>query len=1099
MEFHTVKPSIPAAATSSSAASNVKTDEKTIALYNADAKLMAEFEQSGMSGNFFNYCKSVPFAPSTVSSEEEMTSYLTKIQRGGFVQSFGCTIAVEEPNFTVIGYSENCFHILGVEGVVIGGKLSMIGIDARSFFTTSSTASLAKAVGLREMSMLNPILVYSRSNRKPFYAILHRIDVGIVIDLEPGHGGDPAAVHAGAVTSQKLAMRAISRLQSLPEGDVGALCDAVVEDVQRLTGYDRVMAYKFHDDNHGEVVAEIRRSDLDPYLGLHYPATDIPQAVRFLFKQNRVRMIHDCKAKPVGIVQSEKLKQPLCLVNSILRAPYGCHTQYMVNMGSIASLVMAVMVKNDGSKKLWGLVVCHHTSPRYVPFPLRYACEFLMQAFGMQLYMEIQAASQMAEKKTIHMQTLLTDMLYRETPICIVTQSPNIMDLVKCDGAALCYGGKCWLLGVTPTEAQVDDIVEWLLSTLGDAMGLSTNSLVDAGYPQAALLGDAVCGLAAARIYTRDFLFWFRSHTAKEIKWGGAKQNPEDKDDCGKMHPRSSFNAFLEIAKSKSTPWETAEINAIHSLQIIMKDSFQESEDSGCKPGVNSDSEGAKVASEMARLIETSVAPVLGVDSSGLINGWNAKICELTGLELLEALGKSLVLDVVHDDSREVVQNLLARALEGKEDKNVEIQLKKFGMYAPNSVVYLLVNACTSRDYKNNIVGACFVGQDITAEKTTTNNISRMQGDYKAIIQSVNNVIPPIFASDENACCSEWNAVMEKLTGWMRHEIIGKTLPGEIFGSFCRLKGQDALTKFMILLYRAISGHDTEKLAFGFFNREGEHVEVYLTAYKRANESGQIFGCLCFLQPTLISQKESIIDKHEEKEELFLGKELAYITQEIKNPLNGIRFTHKLLQGSVASDDQKKFLETSNACERQILSIIDNTYVGSFEESMIELKVEEFLLGDIVNAILSQAMILLREKDLHLIHDIPEQIKNLCVYGDQMKLQLALSDLLLCIVDYAPSPDGWVEMEVSSGLKVIQDGNEYVHLKFRMAHPGQGLPHSLIEDMFGAEISNCTTQEGMVLNISEKLVGMMEGNVRYIREQNQCYFQTDIQLQSKIT
>lgn len=645
-----------------------------MALYNADARLMAEFEQSGMSGNFFNYCKSVPFAPQTMCSEEEMTDYLTRIQRGGLVQSFGCMITLEEPNFIVIGYSENCFDMLGFENGVVGGKSGLIGVDARTLFTASSVASLAKAVASREISFLNPILVHSRGNRRAFYAILHRIDVGIVIDLEPGHGGDPASVHAGAVQSQKLAVRAISRLQSLPGGDVGALCDAVVEDVQRLTGYDRVMVYKFHEDNHGEVVAEIRRSDLDPYLGVHYPATDIPQAARFLFKQNRVRVIHDCRDKPVKIVQSEKLKQPLCLVNSTLRAPHGCHTQYMVNMGSIASLTMAVIVKNGDSKKLWGLVVGHHTSPRYVPFTLRYACEFLMQAFGLQLYMELQVAAQMAEKKILHIQTLLSDMLLRDAPICIVTQSPNIMDLVKCDGAALYYGGKCWLLGVTPTEAQLIDIVEWLMSILGDAMGLSTDNLVEAGYPGSALLGDAVCGMAAARISTRDFLFWFRSHTAKEFKWGGAKHHPEDKDDGGKMHPRSSFTAFLEVAKSKSMPWQTVEINAIHSIQIIMRDAFQETEVDAPKPGADSqenDSDGAQsdelaaVAIELARLIETSTAPIFGVDSSGLINGWNAKMCDLTGLEFLEAMGKSLIPDVVHEDSHEVVENLLARALSG--------------------------------------------------------------------------------------------------------------------------------------------------------------------------------------------------------------------------------------------------------------------------------------------------------------------------------------------------------------------------------------------------------------------------------------------------
>ncbi|KAH6776754.1 phytochrome B [Perilla frutescens var. hirtella] len=731
-----------------------------------------------------------------------------------------------------------------IGGGVVEVKFGLIGVDARTLFTAASTVTLAKAIGSRDLSFLNPIWVHYRSNHRPFYAILHRTDVGIVIDLEPGHGGDPAAVHAGAVQSQKLA----------------GLCDTVVEDVQRLTGYDRVMAYKFHEDNHGEVVAKIRRSDLDAHLRVHYLAMDIPQAARFLFKQNRVRMIYDSNAKIVKIILSEKLKHPLCLVNSSLRAPHGCHTQYMTNMGSIASLGLAVI------------------------------------AFDLQLYMELQMASQMADKKILQMQTLLSDMLLRDAPLCIVTQCPNIMNLLKCDGDELYYGGKWWLLGVTPSEAELHD-----------------------------------------------------------------SEMPRDEDDGGKMHPRSSFNAFLEVVKSKSVPWEATEINAIHSLQLIMRDSFREGEESGPKLGVDSqhkDYDGAQVdelaavATEMARLIETPIVPIFGVDSSGLINGWNAKICELTGLELSEAIGKSLVPDVIHEDSREVVKNLLAGDLQGKEDKNVEVKLRKFGVDVPSSAVYLLVNACTSRDCKNSVIGVCFMGQDVTDEKTVMDKFIRMQGDYKSIIQSVNPLIPPIFASDENACCSEWNVVMEKLTGWMRREIIRNTLPGEIFGGLCQLKGQYVLTKFMILLYRAISGHDTEKLDFGFFNLRGGFVE------------------------------------------------------EMKNPHNGIHFTHQLLEGSAISDDQKKFLETSDACGRQILSIIDDARFGSLEEGKIELKVEEFLLGNVVNAIVSQAMSLLREKNLCLIHDIPDQIRNLRVYGDQMKLQLALSDFLLCIVSHAPSPDG---------------------------------------------------------------------------------------------
>ncbi|KAF5472437.1 hypothetical protein F2P56_009157 [Juglans regia] len=1080
---------------------------KAIVQYNADARLMAEFEQSGVSGKSFDYSRSVLDAPQSVP-EEQMNAYLSRIQRGGLVQPFGCMLAIEEPTFRIIGHSENCLELLGLDGEFESKEFEgLIGIDARTLFTPSSGASLAKAASSREISLLNPVWVYSRSIQKPFYAILHRIDVGIVIDLEPAGSGDPAFSLAGAVHSQKLAVRAISRLQSLPGGDIGVLCDTVVEDVQKLTGYDRVMVYKFHDDDHGEVVSEIRKSDLEPYLGLHYPATDIPQATRFLFKQNRVRMICDCHATPVSVIQSEELKQPLCLVNSTLRSPHSCHAQYMANMGSIASLVMAVIVNdNNNSSKLWGLVVCHHTSSRYVSFPLRYACEFLAQAFGVQLYMELQLASQLAEKNILRTQTLLCDMLLRDAPSGIITQFPSIMDLVKCDGAALYYAGKCWHVGVTPTELQVKDIVEWLLNNHGDSTGLSTDSLAAAGYPGAALLGDEVCGMATARITSRDFLFWFRSHTAKEVKWGGAKHHPEDKDDGGKMHPRSSFKAFLEVVKSRSMPWEVSEINAIHSLQLILRDSFEAMEDSGSTSLNNIQQndteiqwidELSSVACEMVRLIETATVPIFGVDSDGLINGWNGKIAEMTGLEASEATGKSLVNEVVHEDSRGTVENLLRRALLGEEDKNIELKLRNFGLDEQKSVVYIVVSACTSRDYANKLVGVCFVGQDVTREKVVTDKFIRLQGDYEAIIQSLNPLIPPIFASDENACCSEWNAAMEKVTGWKRDEVMGKMLPGEIFGGFCRLKGQDTLTKFMILLYQGITGQDTEKSPFGFFDKNGKFVEVFLTANKRSDAAGNVIGCFFFLQIVMPDLQQALEASGKEDREYFSKlKELAYVRQGMKNPLNGIRFTHRLLKNTAVSEHQKQFLDTSDACERQIMTIIEDMDFRRIEGGGLQLKMEEFLLGNVLDAIVSQVMILLKERNLKLFHEIPEEIKTLSLYGDQIRLQLVLSDFLLNVVHHAPYPAGWVEIKVSPGLKLIQDGSEFIRIQFRMTHPGEGIPSALIQDIF-EEGNQWTTQEGLGLNLSRKLLSRMNGQVHYVREHKKCYFLIDLELKTK--
>lgn len=1086
---------------------------KAIAQYTVDARLHAVFEQSGESGKSFDYSQSVKTTTESVP-EEQITAYLSKIQRGGHIQPFGCMIAVDEATFRVIAFSENAREMLGLLPQSVPSlekpEVLKIGTDVRTVFTPSSSGLLEKAFGAREITLLNPVWIHSKNSGKPFYAILHRVDVGIVIDLEPARTEDPALSIAGAVQSQKLAVRAISQLQSLPGGDIKLLCDAVVESVRELTGYDRVMVYKFHEDEHGEVLSESKRADLEPYIGLHYPATDIPQASRFLFKQNRVRMIVDCHSTPVRVVQDDRLMQSLCLVGSTLRAPHDCHAQYMANMGSIASLAMAVIINGNDEEavggrnamRLWGLVVCHHTSARCIPFPLRYACEFLMQAFGLQLNMELQLASQMLEKHVLRTQTLLCDMLLRDAPTGIITQSPSIMDLVKCDGAALYYQGKYCFLGVTPTEAQIKDIVEWLLAFHGDSTGLSTDSLADAGYPGAASLGDAVCGMAVAYITKRDFLFWFRSHTGKEIKWGGAKHHPEDKDDGLRMHPRSSFKAFLEVVKSRSLPWENAEMDAIHSLQLILRDSFRYAETSNSKAVVHAQigdlelqgmDELSSVAREMVRLIETATAPIFAVDVDGRINGWNAKVAELTGLSIDEAMGKSLVHDLVFKESEETVDKLLSRALTGEEDKNVEIKLRTFGPEHHKKAVFVVVNACCSKDYTNNIVGVCFVGQDVTGQKVVMDKFINIQGDYKAIVHSPNPLIPPIFASDDNTCCSEWNTAMEKLTGWTQGDIIGKMLVGEVFGSCCRLKGPDALTKFMIVLHNAIGGQDTDKFPISFFDRNGKYIQALLTANKRVNMDGQVIGAFCFLQIASPELQQALkVQRQQEKKCFARMKELAYICQEVKNPLSGIRFTSSLLEATDLTEDQKQFLETCAACEKQMLKIIRDVDLESIEDGSLELEKTEFLLGGVINSVVSQVMILLREKNLQLIRDIPEEIKSLAVYGDQIRIQQVLADFLLNMVRYAPSPDGWVEIHVRPSLKQISDSRTVVHTEFRMVCPGEGLPPELVQDMFHS--SRWITQEGLGLSMCRKLLKLMNGEVQYIRESERCYFLVILEL-----
>lgn len=269
----------------------------------------------------------------------------------------------------------------------------------------------------------------------------------------------------------------------------------------------------------------------------------------------------------------------------------------------------------------------------------------------------------------------------------------------------------------------------------------------------------------------------------------------------------------------------------------------------------------------------------------------------------------------------------------GEEDKNVEIKLRTFDSQQHKKAVFVVVNACSSRDYTNNIVGVCFVGQDVTGQKVVMDKFIHIQGDYKAVVHSPNPLIPPIFASDENTVCSEWNTAMEKLTGWSRGDIIGKMLVGEIFGSSCRLKGPDALTKFMIVLHNAIGGQDTDKFPFSFFDQNGKYVQALLTANKRVNIEGQIIGAFCFLQIASPELQQALkVQRQQEKKCFARMKELAYICQEIKNPLSGIRFTNSLLEATDLTEDQKQFLETSAACEKQMSKIIRDVDLDSIED-----------------------------------------------------------------------------------------------------------------------------------------------------------------------
>lgn len=1090
-----------------------------------DAKLHADFEESG---DLFDYSSSVHVTSTVVGGEQPRsdkvtTAYLHHIQKGKLIQPFGCLLALDEKTFKVIAYSENAPEMLTMisHAVPSVGENPLLGIgtDVRTIFAGPSANALYKALGFGEVSLLNPILVHCKTSGKPFYAIIHRVTGSLIIDFEPVMPNEVPMTAAGALQSYKHAAKAIARLQSLPSGSIERLCDTMVQEVFELTGYDRVMAYKFHDDDHGEVVAEITKPGLDPYLGLHYPATDIPQAARFLFMKNKVRMICDCRAKHVKVLQDKKLPFDLTLCGSTLRAPHSCHLQYMENMTSIASLVMAVVINDMNEeiespdaaamnpqkrKKLWGLVVCHNTTPRFVPFPLRYACEFLAQVFAIHINKELELEHQILEKNILRTQTLLCDLLMRDAPLGIVAQSPNIMDLVKCDGAALLYKNKVYRMGVSPTESQVYDIVSWLYEYHMDSTGLSTDSLYDAGYPGALALGDIVCGMASVRITEKDILFWFRSNTASEIRWGGAKHEKGEKDDGKRMHPRSSFKAFLEVVKTRSYPWKDFEMDAIHSLQIIMRNALKENEAADLKTNViqsgfnelklDGMQELEAVTSEMVRLIETASVPILAVDVDGLINGWNTKIAELTELPVEKAIGVRL-LTLVEESSVQRVQKMLNLALEGKEETSVQFEIKTHGSKRDTGPITLVVNACASRDVHESVVGVCCIAQDITHQKTIMDKFTRIEGDYKAIVHNPNPLIPPIFGTDEFGWCSEWNQAMTELTGLSRGEVIDKMLLGEVFGTnaaCCRLSNQDSFINLSIVLNKAMTSQVSEKISFDFFSKSGKYIECMLCASKRVDNEGTVTGLFCFLQLASRDLQQAIhFQKISEQIAAKRLKALAYIRRQIKNPLSGIIFSRKMMEDTELGDEQKELLHMSALCQRQLNKVLDDTDLDSIVDGYLDLEMTEFTLKQILGASISQVMTKSNVMGIQVVNSVPEDMLSEKLFGDSVRLQQVLADFLSLSVSCTPA-GGLIFVVANLTKDHLAKSVQLVNLELRITHTGGGVPEELLRQMFGNSVD--ATEDGISLVISRNLLKLMSGDVQYLREATKSTFIISVEL-----
>ena len=335
-----------------------------------------------------------------------------------------------------------------------------------------------------------------------------------------------------------------------------------------LTGLDRVMAYKFHEDNHGEVVAEFVRPGVDSFMGLHYPASDIPSQARAIFLENWVRMIADVHYTPVPLKGNGV--DTLDLGRSLLRAVSPIHIEYLKNMEVGASFTISIIVEG----KLWGLFACHHNKPKYIPKALRDACETVGR-----LTSSLIRESRLREiefhgnklraihKKLVSKINQQSEDLSRQ----LTESSPTLLDIIKSEGAAaaLYMDGYWATIGNVPTKLQLEKLVTWL--TLNNPQDLYHTSELSSVYPDAAEFREIGSGLLAVTVpkTIRNYIFWFRPEIVQTVKWAG----DPDKDLStvnGRLTPRASFEEWKESVYGRSLPWHEWELEAAMELRTAI-------------------------------------------------------------------------------------------------------------------------------------------------------------------------------------------------------------------------------------------------------------------------------------------------------------------------------------------------------------------------------------------------------------------------------------------------------------------------------------------------------------------------------------------------
>ncbi len=465
-----------------------------------------------------------------------------QIHLAGSIQPHGALLVLQEATLTIVQASANASALLNISGSLLG----------RAIASLPGTLAARIKAHLEEQLHRRPVAVRASVGEPSLQvsALLHRSSHGgLVVELE----------RAGEAINMRAVLGEAAQL-ILDAASMRALCDEAASVFQRVAGYDRVMVYRFDELGHGEVFSERRRSDLEAFLGNRYPASDIPQIARRLYLENRVRLLVDVAYEPVPLeprvspLSGTDLDMSMCA----LRSMSPVHLQYLKNMGVCATLVLSLVVGGE----LWGLIACHHYTPRFIAFETRALCEVLAEIVATRVAALESFVKTQSELAVRRLEQTMVEAIARDGDwrTALFDGSRMLMATLKASGVALVYEGQVQTAGDVPATQQIREIASWLDARQREPV-IATASL-RRDEPAFAPLIDVAAGLLATPISSTggEYLIWFRPERVRTVTWGGDPRKPAIVGtDPRQLSPRLSFAQWHEVVEGTADPWTRAD------------------------------------------------------------------------------------------------------------------------------------------------------------------------------------------------------------------------------------------------------------------------------------------------------------------------------------------------------------------------------------------------------------------------------------------------------------------------------------------------------------------------------------------------------------